>query len=103
MSNKKQRMAWNLTKLADLAGITRSGENYETFIALYEIAHDNGLACIELSRFDLDGGLVFVPDNEWRQAWEEKKSREKLGFLDPEWPQVHLARKYRNDAMKHEF
>ncbi len=101
MSNKQQRTAWNLTKTANALGIERVTDH--GFTPLYEIARDNKIACIELKTFDLDGGIVFVPGKEWKEAYEDRKLREGAGFFDPEWPQVRLARKYRDDAMKHQF
>lgn len=97
MTTKQQRTAYNLTKIAQHLDCTdpRTG--------IYEIAKDNGIAMIELKQFDLDGGYVFVPEKEWDAAYQEKVRREKVGCLDPEYTMARLARKYRDDAMRHSF
>ncbi len=96
-TNKQQRTAYNLTKLARTVDPTDMG------CALYEIAKDAGLAMVELKQYDLDGTWVFVPEAEWHEAAEEARRRERAGCLDPEWPQARLARRWRDRAMAHEF
>lgn len=97
MTDKQQRTAYNLTKMAKLV------DPLDTSNGLYEIAKDNKLAMIELKQFDLDGGWVFVPSDEWDGAYAEKQRRERLGFDDPSWPMARLARRYRDAAEVHQY
>lgn len=88
-TNKTQRIAINLTKLAD------SVDALDFSTGLYSIAKDSNIAMIESDNFGLiDFGIVFVPQNEWHEAYEAYVRQEKYGCALPEARMQCLIRRY---------
>ena len=88
-SNKAQRTAWNLTKLAGVM------DPMDTSNGLYELGHDANMAMIDVrhlgvSEEDVPQQFVFVPQKEWDRA---VKDRDLFKMADLEDPDEHLRHK----------
>lgn len=85
MSNKAQRTAWNLTKLAGVM------DPMDTSNGLYELGHDANMAMIDVrhlgvSEDDVPQQFVFVPQKEWDKAVKDRDLFKMADLDDPdEW------------------
>lgn len=82
-SNKTQRTAWNLTKLA---GVMDPMDNSN---GLYELGHDANMAMIDVrhlgvSEDDVPQQFVFVPQKEWDRAVKDRDLFKSAKLDDPD-------------------